>query len=317
MKKIILLVISLVFVASAFAGASGEAYMNYPLVGYADSADEDGGLVSGYVGVGYWGADYGFHFNFDNTAGGDYIDENGVLIKNSWTINHMFKKFTLHKYVNLLVGKTAIPFVKQNNPSGFANINIIEGACWGYVNPMNEFMLKFDGNVAGLGWQLYTANINASEIGEYYYADNGLRLDYTVAGAELGFGLMMVGVPEDADGMMNWAFDIGYTIAEMIDIDVQLVNYDDADDDTSDMNYYFVANYIPGFKGMVPYFGMLTYAEMEENEMFFGLNMSPTKDSILKLEYKMYSVENLITNADGDENDLYTDTLTLQLGFQF
>ena len=305
MKKTLLVLVSLLVVGSLFAGIEGEAYVSYPLMGYADVADEDGGLVSGYVGIGFWGPDYGFHFDFNNTADAD----------DDWTINHMFKKFVLHKMVNLTVGKTAVPFVKQNNPSGFANVNIIEGNCWDYVNPMNDYMLKLDGAVAGLGWQLYTANTNESNAGNWRYADFGARFDYTVAGAELGLGVQMVGVPEDADAMMNWAFDIGYTIAEMIDIDVQLVNDDGANDDTSDMNYYFVANYIPGFKGMVPYFGMLTYAEMEENEMFFGLNMNPTEDSVLKLEYKMFSEED---DMDGAlENDRNADTLVLDLGFKF
>ena len=308
MKKIILLVVSLVFVATLFAH---EAYLQFPLVGYEDAADEDGGFVQGYVGLGWWGADYGFHANV-------FVDsyENDAYIN----LAHVFKKFTLHKMVNLTVGKTAVPFVKQNNPSGFANINIIEGACWRFINPMNNYMLKFDGNVGGLGWQIYTANINASDIGGYYYADNGLRLDYTVAGAEIGAGLMMVGVPEDADAMMNWAFDVNYTAAEMIDIQLQLTNWDDGNDDTSDMNYYLLASYVPGFKGIKPYFGMLTYAEMEENEMFFGLNMNPTKDSILKLEYKMFSEEDFDYDNDGVDdldNDLKADTLTLQLGFSF
>jgi len=304
MKKIILLVVSLVFVASLFAGASGEAYMDYPLIGYADAADEDGGLVSGYVGIGYWGADYGFHFNYDSTAG-PYVP--------AWTINHMFKKFTLHPMVNVLVGKTAVPLVKELNPSGFANLNIIEGACWSFINPSNDFMLKFDGNVSGLGWQLYTTNVNLSNVGGWDYANYGARFDYNVAGVDIGAGLLMVGVADSLDGMMNWAFDLGYTAAEMVNFKLQLVNYDDANDDTSDMNYYFVTSYVPGFKGVTPYFGMLTYAEMEENEMFFGLNMNPTKDSILKLEYKMYSLEDL--DVDGD--DYKADTLTLQLGFSF
>jgi len=60
---------------------------------------------------------------------------------------------------------------------------------------------------------------------------------------------------------------------------------------------------------------MLTYAEMEENEMFFGLNMNPTEDSVLKLEYKMFSEED---DMDGAlENDRNADTLVLDLGFKF
>ena len=323
MKKIILLVVSLVFVATLFAGAaSGEAYMQYPLIGYAGAMDEDGGLVQGYVGIGYWGADYGFHFNFRDTA---YPGDN-------FTINHMFKKFTLHPMVNLLVGKTAVPFVKQNNPSGFANVNIIEtignplffnNGNWTFINPRNDFMLKFDGNVKGLGWQLYTANVNLSNVGLWDYADFGARFDYAVAGVDIGAGLMMVGVPEDDDGMMNWAFDLGYTAAEMVKFEFQLVNnqYTPIDpvtgdnlDVEDDMNYYLVINYVPGFKGIIPYLGYYTYAEAEENVMFFGLNMNPTKDSILKLEYKMYSQE-ILDAPDGD--DYMADTLTLQLGFSF
>jgi len=318
MKKIILLVVSLVFVASLFAGASGEAYMDYPLIGYAGAADEDGGLVQGYVGIGYWGADYGFHFNFRDTA---YPGDN-------WTINHAFKKFTLHPMVNLLVGKTAVPFVKQNNPSGFANINIVETIAnplffnngnWTFINPRNDFMLKFDGNVSGLGWQLYTANVNLSNVGGWDYADYGLRLDYGVAGADIGVGLMMVGVPEDDDAMMNWAFDLGYTAVEMIKFELQLVNnqyYDALEDEVADdMNLHFVTHYVPGIKGFKPYLGYYTYVEMEENVMFFGLNFAPTKDSVLKLEYKMFSQEVLDGLADND--DYLGDTLTLQLGFSF
>jgi hypothetical protein len=317
MKKIILLVVSLVFVATLFAGASGEAYMQYPLIGYAGAADEDGGLVQGYVGIGYWGADYGFHFNFRDTAWpGD-----------NFTINHMFKKFTLHPMVNLLVGKTAVPFVKQNNPSGFANINIVEtivnpmffnNGNWTFINPRNDFMLKFDGNVSGLGWQLYTANVNLSNVGLWDYADYGLRLDYNVAGVDIGAGLMMVGVPEDADGMMNWAFDLGYTAVEMIKLDLQLVNnqYVDGDGEVADdMNLHFVTYYVPGIKEIKPYLGYYTYAEMEENVMFFGLNFAPTKDSILKLEYKMFSQE--VLDGLADDDDYLADTLTLQLGFSF
>ncbi|MCF7858707.1 MAG: hypothetical protein K9N07_05205 [Candidatus Cloacimonetes bacterium] len=312
MKKIILMVVSLVFVASLFAGASGEAYLQYPLIGYPGAADEDGGLVGGYVGIGYWGADYGFHFNFRDTA---YPGDN-------WTINHMFKKFTLHPMVNLLVGKTAVPLVKQLNPSGFANVNIIEGGCWSFINPENNFMLKLDGNVSGLGWQLYTANVNLSNSGGWDYADYGLRLDYTVAGVEIGAGLKMIGVPEEEDSMMDWAFDLGYTAAEMVNFELQLLNSDDANDDTSDLNLYFVTHYVPGFKGITPYLGYFSHdgldnegllQAMEENVMFFGLNMNPTKDSVLKLEYKMYSLEML----DENEDDYNADTLTLELGFSF
>lgn len=303
MKKVILLVVSLVFVASLFAGASGEANMQYPLVGYEGSTDEGGGLVQGYVGIGYWGADYGFHFNFNNTA----------WPSDDWTINHMFKKFALHPKVNVLIGKTAVPFVKQLNPSASANLNIIEGNCWNFVNPENDWMLKFDGNISGLGWQLYTVDVNKSNIGEYDYADYGARFDYTVAGVELGAGMVMRGVPDSLDAKMDWAFDIGYTAAEMVNLELQLINIDDADDDTDDMNYYTILHYVPGFKGIKPYFGMLTYAEMEENEMFFGANFNPTEDSVLKLEYKMFSEENLDANGD----DYLADTLTLQLGYQF
>ena len=387
MKKIILLVVSLVFVASLFAGASGEAYMQYPLIGYAGAADEDGGLVQGYVGIGYWGADYGFHFNFRDTA---YPGDN-------FTINHMFKKFKLHEYVNLLVGKTAVPLVKQNNPSGFANINIIEtigtpnlfnDGCWCFVNPMNDFMLKLDGNVKGLGWQLYTANINESNIGSWDYADYGLRLDYNVVGVDIGAGLMMVGVDEDDDALMNWAFDLGYTIFDKVKLDFQLVNYAEydfseelyyetpiysVDDDTllvetlfeetlplqldlNDMHFSIVAEYTPGLKGVKPYLGYYTYdigqvvtstpdetyndltyldengeltttneltnvetsasvEEVKENVIFFGLNFNPTENSVLKLEYKMFSQEDLDGTADDD--DYLADTLTLQLGFSF
>jgi len=336
MKKIILLVVSLVFVASLFAGASGEAYMSYPLIGYAGSTDEDGGLVQGYVGIGYWGADYGFHFNFNNTA---YPGDD-------WTINHAFKKFTLHPMVNLLVGKTAVPLVKELNPSGFANANIVENNVWSFVNPENDFMLKLDGNVSGLGWQIYTSNVNESAIQGWDYANYGARFDYNVAGADIGAGLKMVGVPEDADAMMDWAFDLGYTAAEMVNFKLQLVNYDDANDDTDDLDFYFITEYVKGFKGIKPYVGFLTCAEVtlseylwadvslfdvneysgdQQNAIFFGLNMNPTKDSILKLEYKMRSQELFLLEFDetglptGEllEDDLYTDTLSLELGFSF
>ena len=163
MKKFVLLVVSLVFVIGLFAGASGEAYMQMPIIGYPGSADEDGGLVQGYVGIGYWGADYGFHFNFRDTA---YPGDN-------FTINHMFKKFKLHEYVNVLVGKTAVPLVKNLNPSAFANLNIIEGCCWNYVNPENDWMVKLDGNVSGLGWQLYTLDVNLSSVGMYGHSYGG------------------------------------------------------------------------------------------------------------------------------------------------
>jgi len=306
MKKIILLVVSLVFVASLFAGASGEAYMDYPLIGFDGSIDDDGGLVSGYVGIGYWGADYGFHFNYDATGG------------DPWTVNHMFKKFTLHPMVNILVGKTAVPFVKENNPSGFANINIVEATnafwtddgIWNFVNPSNAFMLKLDGNIKGIGWQIYTANTNTGVDIDIDYADYGARFDYTVAGVDIGAGFKMVGV-EDAEFAKDYAFDLGYTAAEMVNFKFQLVN-DGVEDDI-----YLVTSYIQGLPFWikpVPYVGYYTYAEMEENVMFFGLNFAPTKDSILKLEYKMIS-EELIVDAEG--NDLNTDRLTLQLGFSF
>ncbi len=321
MKKIILLVVSLVFVASLFAGASGEANMSYPIMGYAGSADEGGGLVRGYVGIGYWGADYGFHANFSDTAWpGD-----------NFTINHMFKKFTLHPMVNILVGRTAVPLVKELNPSSFANLNIIEGACWGFINPENDWMVKLDGNISGLAWQLYTLDVNMSSIGVYDYADYGARFDYNVAGADIGAGFVMRGQDPDldTDAIMDWAFDLGYTAAEMVNIKLQLVSNGDANDDTSDLNLYTIVSYAPGIPFWikpVPYFGYYTYdgadddglfQGMENNAILFGLNMNPTKDSILKFEYKMYSEENMIPQLDGSEEDLMADTLTLTLGFTF
>jgi len=319
MKKIILLVVSLVFVASLFAGASGEADMKYPIMGYADAADEGGGLVRGYVGIGYWGADYGFHFNFSDTA---YPGDN-------FTINHMFKKFTLHPMVNVLIGKTAVPLVKNLNPSAFANLNIIEGCCWNFVNPENDWMIKLDGNISGLGWQLYTLDVNMSSVGLYDYADYGLRLDYMVAGVDIGGGFVMRGQDPDldTDAIMDWAFDLGYTAAEMVNLKLQLINNGDADDDTSDLNMEILASYVPGLPFWIkpiPYVGYQTYdgadddgfmQGMGENEIFFGLSMNPTKDSVLKLEYKMFSEENDMGGFL--ENDLNADTLTLQLGYQF
>lgn len=316
MKKIILLVVSLVFVASLFAGASGEADMKYPILGYEDAVDEGGGLVQGYVGIGYWGADYGFHFNFDNTAG-PYVP--------AWTINHMYKKFKLHEYVNVLVGKTAVPLVKNLNPSAFANLNIIEGCCWNFVNPENDWMVKLDGKVKGLGWQLFTLDINKSEVLDYDYADYGLYLDYMVAGVDIGGGFIMRGQDPDldTDSKMDWAFDLGYTAVEMVNLTLQLINNDDADEDTSDLNMEIIASYVPGIPFWIkpiPYVGFQTYDDedyeaMGFNEIFFGLNMMPTHNSVLKLEYKMFSEED---DYDGLlENDLNANTLTLQLGFQF
>lgn len=324
MKKIILLVVSLVFVASLFAGASGEADMSYPLIGYEGAMDEGGGLVRGYVGIGFWGSDYGFHFNYDDTGGAP------------WTINHMYKKFKLHEYVNVLVGKTAVPMVKDLNPSIFAQINIIEPVgpwcdygCWTYINPENDWMVKFDGNISGLGWQLFTLDVNKSNMFDYDYADYGLRLDYTVSGVDIGGGLIMRGQDPDldTDSKMDWAFDLGYTAAEMVNLKLQLVNNDDADEDTSDLNMYILANYVPGLPfwiNPIPYVGYFTYdgvdddgllQSMENNAIFFGLNFAPTFDSVLKLEYKMYSNEILDGGTSGD--DLLGDTLTLQLGYKF
>ncbi len=207
-------------------------------------------------------------------------------------------------------------------------------------------MLKLDGNVSGFGWQLYTANVNESAIQGWDYADYGARFEYAIAGVDIGAGLKMVGVEEDADGMMNWAFDLGYTAAEMVNLKLQLVNYDDAVDDTDDLDFYFITEYVKGFKGIKPYVGFLTCAEVtlseylytdvslfdvneysgdQQNAIFFGIHLNPTKDSILKLEYKMRSQELYLLEFDetglptGEllEDDLYTDTLTLQLGFSF
>ncbi len=128
---------------------------------------------------------------------------------------------------------------------------------------------------------------------------------------------------------MDWAFDLGYTAAEMVNIKLQLVSNGDANDDTSDLNLYTIVSYAPGIPFWikpVPYFGYYTYdgadddglfQGMENNAILFGLNMNPTKDSILKFEYKMYSEENMIPQLDGSEEDLMADTLTLTLGFTF
>ena len=324
MKKVILLVVSLVFVATLFAGASGEADMSYPIIGYEGSTDEGGGLVRGYAGIGFWGPDYAFHFNYNDTGGG------------IWTINHMYKKFTLHPMVNILVGKTAVPLVKNLNPSVFGNVNIIEpvgpwldNGCWNFVNPENDWMVKLDGNISGLGWQLFTLDVNTSAVGGYDYADYGLRLDYMVAGVDIGGGFVMRGQDPDldTDAIMDWAFDLGYTAAEMVKLNLQLINNGDANDDSSDLNMYLVAHYVPGLPFWImpkPYIGYFTYdgadddgvmQAMENNAIFFGLNMNPTKDSVLKLEYKMYSNEVLDGGTTGD--DYLGDTLTLQLGYQF
>ncbi|MBT6994972.1 MAG: hypothetical protein HN952_08485 [Candidatus Cloacimonetes bacterium] len=295
MKKTLLVLVSLLVVGSLFAVIEGEAYVSFPLVGYADAVDEDGGLVKGYVGIGIWGDDYGFHYDFDDNS-----------------INHMYKTFTLHKFVNLTVGKTTVPLVKQGSLSGFANINIVDKD---YING-TDWILNWNGEFKGLGWQLYTVNNNDSALETWDYADTGLRLDYNLMGADLGFGYQMIGVPEDADAINYWAFDLGYTVMEKINLKLQLLNEDDLNDDTDDLDYSVVVEYVPGFKGVTPYFGYITYFEMlaaeEANVMFFGFNLNPTEDSVLKLEYKMYSAEYLI-----GEDDYLTDTLVLDLGFKF
>ncbi len=320
MKKIVLFMLVLVFVSTLFAH---DAWMRFPLIG-ADTPEDDAGFRADYMSLGWWGADYGFHL--DLSTGHGYHDV-------TFNLAHAFKTIPIGP-VTFLFGKDEVPFGRISNPSGFANLNYIRGHWWGSHIRNTEWMFKFKGDVAKVNWQVYLANeynywaTNVDSLGipnefDYSAMNAGFKLGYNVAGADVNFALkmstlnktqIMLSGDVDIDSTMDWAFGLDYTAAEMVAIALQVATRDDGIDDTDDLGYYAILNYAPGFDAPVvgnikPYFGYATKVGAEgnwndENDMFFGLNMTPVENVRIKLEYLM-------------ESDMDDDSLDLVFGFGF
>ncbi len=312
MKKFLVILLGLCLATSMFAH---EVFMSAPIIVPDGQADEDGGWTADYVGLSWKAAnDYCADFNLTPAV----LGQTPAI-----GINRAWKQLKVCDFFDIRFGKDQYAFGRLTSGKPSKNLQYA-----GLTVAGAEMMVKLLGDVSGLGWSLYYANYDAKVVWDVYAADMGGRFTYTVAGANLGAAIMMdntsvadsLGVWGDPEGVMNWEFDLDYTIAEKLNLAFQLTNNDDEVDDTGDMNLYALLHYVPGFEipicgKAIPYFGYITKDDAEdegmgENNMIIGLNIKPKDNAFMKIEYNMDSAKDIA----GEDIDA---TLDLQVGFTF
>lgn len=317
MKKIILLFLGILLVSSAFAH---EVMMKYYILGYDYWEDgsgisedkDDAGFALDQVRLCWYAPDYGFEIGIFDVFGSssNIID---IKILKAW------KKFDLYGYAYLTLGYDNYAFGRIYSGKGSKNINIYQLPTTG-----SDWMFKLNNNIGNLGWTVYLSKfIGGSE-------DDGIRLNYDIAGAKLGAALMLENRPNSVKERTHYEVDLEFPIAGILNLAGQVTNTDngdDDDDDTADMDFYVIAHYLPGFEfphiggannpdiGILdgvfkPYVAYVTKRDadeeaMGENNILLGINFTTYQNAYFKLEYNIDSVKDV------------DDKLLMQFGYTF
>ncbi len=306
MKKVLLLLFSLFVVSSVFGH---ECFLTAPIIVPDGQADEDGGWSLRYVGLSWFAEnDYCADFNITNAILG---------VDPAIGVNRGWKQLQVCKFFDARIGQDQFAFGRLRSGKPSKNIQIA-----GLNVAQAQPMVKILGNINDFGWSFYYAN---NDWGNVWYdaADIGGRFTFNVAGAKIGAGFLMDNTATqnaqaewETDGLLAWEFDAEYCIMEKANVAFQVTSDDDDNDDTSDMDFYAMLHYAPGFNAPIagkitPYFGYITKPDvvnddgMAENNMILGLNIKPKDNAFIKLEYNIDSVEDVDA------------TLNLEVGFTY
>ena len=305
MKKLVLLTISLLLLSSI--ALAHEASIYYPIT--TDLHQKFWHLNQLRL---YWtGDDYAVDLDLTPVVAGGALG-----VKEAWKSLNLFNsRISTLKSIDLAIGKIVYPF---GNVSSLAskNIGILRPETFG-----SDLGARLSGNICNTHKLIFywvDQGISPS-----YASDAGMGFGFRavtsyIKGADIGASLRIRNAISDTyDAITDWGFDIGYTLKDMVKLDLQAYNLDDGDDNTDDLDLWFLATYVPGFNAPIlnkitPYGGYFSKSGMEEYNIIVGVNIKPKENAFIKLEYNLDSLDK---GEAGYTNT--SDALSIQVGFTF
>ncbi|MEA3476218.1 MAG: hypothetical protein U9R23_07255 [Candidatus Cloacimonadota bacterium] len=261
----------------------------------------------------YWtGDDYAVDLDLTPVVAGGALG-----VKAAWkSLNLFHSRISTLKSIDLAIGKIVYPF---GDVSSLASKNI------GILQPKtfdSDLMAKLSGNICNTHKLIFYWADPGDPL-SFYTSDAGMGFGFRAAttyikGADIGASLRIRNAISDTyDALTDWGFDIGYTLNDMVKLDFQTFNLDDGDDNTDDLDLWFLATYVPGFNAPIlnkvtPYGGYFSKSGMEEYNMIVGVNIQPKENAFVKLEYNLDSLDK---GEVGYTNT--SDALSIQVGFTF
>ncbi|MCK4339826.1 MAG: hypothetical protein KAW87_07565, partial [Candidatus Cloacimonetes bacterium] len=246
------------------------------------------------------------------------IDGNALELKEAWKSFNLFNsRISSLKSIDLAIGKITYPFGNVSSKAS-KNISLLQPVTFG-----TDFMMKLNGNICDSHTLIvYMADPGAPPL---YASDGGMHFGLRgttnfIKGIDLGVSIRMQNLISDTfDALYDWGFDIRYTLMGMIKLDLQGFNLDDGDDNTDDLDVWFLATYLPGFnipilKKITPYGGYFSKSGMEDYNIIVGINFAPVENTFFKLEYNLDSLDE---GDPGFEQTGLSDSIGLQVGFLF
>jgi len=319
MKKILLITLFLMLVSS-FLVANEISF-------YYSSKRIDKGVVSER----FWHLK-DFYLEWEGENFITSLDFSGLMENNpKLSINEAWIKFNLftsyysyfQKYqwftVDMKVGDMAYPFGNVSSKSS-KNISIFHPQTFD-----SNWMVNFTGELCSkYTFNAYWADGGINEGISAYDSPStiGFRGKYSLAGLDAGASFRIRDWNDD-DRLYDFGIDIIYSIKDIVKLDFQAYNLDDGDNNTDDIDFWFIVKHVQGFQIPIiqtirPYFGFFTKPVKNRHEynIIYGINIMPTKNTFVKLEYNYDSEvdEKGILSID---NQNITNALSLEVVFLF
>jgi len=298
MKKLIVFI----FVIGLFFGIyAHEVTANFSVV-------DDGSIGLAFVRGDLWWGDGSYLVDLMVTGNNDQpLDFN---------LCYAWKKVNLWDLADFQIGRNALSFGRISSGRGAKNLQIqplhVAPTVWSFK--LHKQMGKFNA-YADAVWPKYE---NADASMRLAYESDKFTLGGAATAGDLG---EFVSDVEDPD--IAWAYegDIDFVLANFLRLSAQVTNIQYS----SEINYYVIASYEPGFEfpylgkriGRViygewrPYVGMITRngdddgEGMGDNNIFGGLNYQSFENSYMKFEVNF------------DSNEDIDPTVLVQLGYKF
>lgn len=273
---------------------------------------------TGYVGLNWQTDNYALDLNLT-----PLVDNDPLEIVEAWANFNMYssESATYLKSLDLKIGKIEYDFGNVSlKPS--ENISILQPRWFG-----SDLMVKLSGDIC------HTAlpSIYLVDPGTHDH-DRGMHLGARLAvnpfeNLYLGASVRILYIISDMDDdQTEYGFDIEYLLMDAVKFNIQAYTYfagEQAWGYDNDWELWALVAYEKGFRlpilnKIVPYAGYYLQTDHHEGEdrynAIFGLNLSPTENSFVKLEYNLDSL-------DKDDVDIgfgdCSDTFCAQIGFTF
>jgi opacity protein-like surface antigen len=316
-KAIVAIVVFLLCSSFAFAqlpdGMGGEFSTYYPF----STELHQKYFHTGYVGLSWQTPNYALDLNLTPLVDGDPLE-----IVEAWANFNLYSsEYTTVKSVDLKIGKIEYDFGNVSvKPS--ENLSILQPRWFG-----SNFMLKLSGDIC----HKYQPSIYLVDPGTADY-DQGMHLGARLAvkpleNLYLGASVRVLYIISDMDDdQTEYGFDIEYLLMDAVKFNIQAYEYfagAESWGDDHDWELWALVSYDKGFElpilnKIVPYVGYYLQTDHHESEdrdrMIIGLNLAPTENSFVKLEYNLDSLDKEDVGIGFTD---CSDTFCAQIGFRF